>query len=228
MEACRKAEIRTYASLDAYVKDVVASMRECFVSSGSNEAVSYVKDILQFRPTDEAVLEEVAALLEEKACWEQASKVLEKLTVLTKADEARSLGFLLRRVRADAERGESGAAAVGLKYYNSHCGTRRDTALVQQIEAKLNPANATLQNALSLAEERMELPPAPSSLYNLTYNLQSIKDSPTLIQKYLMSIAPSRFGELFSAGDADCEPYEMVISCLRDILESAREVRYHR
>ena len=56
MEACRKAEIRTYASLDAYVKEVVASMRECFVSSGSNEAVSYVKDILQFRPTDEAVL----------------------------------------------------------------------------------------------------------------------------------------------------------------------------
>ena len=224
MDACRKAEIHTYPSLDDYMKVVVEDMRTCFVSSGSNEAVSYVKDILQFRPADVALLEEVAALLEEKKCWEHASRVLEKLTVLTKAEEGRSLGFLLRRVRADAERGESGAAVVGLKYYNSHCGTHRDAALVQQIEAKLNPVNTTLQNALSLAEERMELPPPPTSLYNLTYNLQSIKDSPTLIQKYLMSISPSRFGELFSAGDADCEPYEMVISCLHTILEYVRGI----
>lgn len=195
-------------------------MRECFHSGGSNEAVSYVKDLLQFRPDSVSLLDEVAMMLEEQKCWEHAGRVLEKLTALTKAEEDKSLQYLLRRIRADAERGESNAATIGLRYYNKHCKeSQKNAELVRDIQRKLNGDDSKLQNAMAIAEQRMEIPPPPTSLYNLTFTLQSIKNSSAVIEKYLMAIPPERFGELFKTESVDCEPYDKVIGCLRDILE---------
>ena len=71
----------------------------------SNEAVSYIRDILEFRPSDIATLDQVVTLLEKEKAWKECIPLFEKLFKLTKDgdDSDRSCGFLLRRVHANIE-----------------------------------------------------------------------------------------------------------------------------
>lgn len=82
-----------------------------FVLGNSNEAVSYIQDILEFRPSDISALDGVATLLEKQKAWKEAIPLLEKLFKLTKDgdDLDRSCQFMLRRVHANIELVRTGA-----------------------------------------------------------------------------------------------------------------------
>ena len=103
----------TTDTLDEHIQSILEEMRQGFDSGmfsftslwvgNSNEAVSYVQDILEYRPFDKEVLDQLARLLEERKCWKEALSVLDKLIQLTKEDEAASLEYLLRHVYMDFE-----------------------------------------------------------------------------------------------------------------------------
>lgn len=101
-------------TLDEHIQSILEEMRQGFDSGmlsfaslwvgNSNEAVSYVQDILEYRPLDREILDQLARLLEEQKCCKEALAVLDRLIQLTKEDEAASLEYLLRHVYMDLER----------------------------------------------------------------------------------------------------------------------------
>ena len=113
LDICSKEEGVTTDTLDEHIQSILEEMRQGFDSGmfsftslwvgNSNEAVSYVQDILEYRPFDKEVLDQLARLLEERKCWKEALVVLDKLIQLTKEDEAASLEYLLRHVYMDLE-----------------------------------------------------------------------------------------------------------------------------
>lgn len=82
------------------------------IAGNSNEAVSYIRDILEFRPSDIATLDQVVTLLEKEKAWKECIPLFEKLFKLTKDgdDSDRSCAFLLRRVHANIELVRIGAS----------------------------------------------------------------------------------------------------------------------
>lgn len=74
----------------------------------------------------------------------------------------------------------------------------------------------------------MEVPPTPSSLYDFTATLQSLKHTKQVLLQYLQvptmvmiqkqSIPLQLYEELFAKADTDCDPYETVIECVYSIL----------
>ena len=84
-----------------------------FIVGNSNEAVSYIRDILEFRPSDISTLDRVVTLLEKEKAWKECIPLLEKLFKLTKEggdSDDRSCAFLLRRVHANIELVRIGAS----------------------------------------------------------------------------------------------------------------------
>lgn len=59
------------------------------------------------------------------------------------------------------------------------------TALEKEIKESLASSNQKVVNALSIAETRMEVPPTPSSLYDFTATLQSLKHTKQVLLQYL-------------------------------------------
>lgn len=67
----------------------------------SNEAISYIPDIVEFRPTDISILDRLSSIVESKQYWKESSSLYEKLTLLTKQDSTQSLAYLKKRINAD-------------------------------------------------------------------------------------------------------------------------------
>lgn len=57
--------------------------------------------------------------------------------------------------------------------------------LEKEIKESLASGNQRVVNALSIAETRMEVPPTPSSLYDFTATLQSLKHTKQVLLQYL-------------------------------------------
>ena len=114
---CKKEKSVRKDTLNDYIQFMLDEMRKGFAEGtiqffygihcvgNSNEAVSYVRDILEFRPSEISTLDQVVTLLEEEKAWKECIPLLEKLFKLTKDgdDSDRSCGFLLRRVHANIE-----------------------------------------------------------------------------------------------------------------------------
>lgn len=81
---------------------VVFISRLCLLGN-SNEAVSYIQDILEFRPSDITTLDNLVTLLEKEKMWKECIPLLEKLFKLTKDDPDKSNQYLLRRIYANIE-----------------------------------------------------------------------------------------------------------------------------
>lgn len=57
--------------------------------------------------------------------------------------------------------------------------------LEKEIKESLASGNQRVVNALGIAETHMEVPPTPSSLYDFTATLQSLKHTKQVLLQYL-------------------------------------------
>ncbi|CBK19837.2 uncharacterized protein [Blastocystis hominis] len=189
LDVCKNEKNVRQDTVNDYIQFMLEEMQKGFDEGNSNEAVSYIQDILEFRPSDISALDGVATLLEKQKAWKEAIPLLEKLFKLTKDgdDLDRSCQFMLRRVHANIELGEYKAAQIGITYFNSHVRPeKRQLDLAKRIDnLLLNPAS-NVDRALSIVTEKLDVPEVPKTMYELTFQLQKLKDQDLLVQRYLL------------------------------------------
>ena len=256
LDVCKKEKSVRKDTLNDYIQFMLDEMRKGFAEGtiqffygihcvgNSNEAVSYIRDILELRPSEISTLDQVVTLLEKEKAWKECIPLLEKLFKLTKDgdDSDRSCGFLLRRVHANIElvrvgakpdeQGEYKAAQIGIAYFNSHVPPeKQELDLAKRIDNLLLNPTSNVDRALSIVTERLEVPEVPKTMYELTFQLQKLKDQDLLVQRYLLvfgscclsltlqSIPPEHIASLLQKETVqEAEPYELIIHNLTKIL----------
>ena len=78
-----------------------------------------------------------------------------------------------------------------LEKYNQCVPTeKRENELMKQLVASLQEEKDVLNHAMELIEKKLELPPLPTSLVELAHHLHSLRDSVTLVRRYLQVFLP--------------------------------------
>ena len=77
---------------------------------------------------------------------------------------------------------------MGIAYFNSHVPPeKQELDLAKRIDnLLLNPTTSNVDRALSIVTERLEVPEVPKTMYELTFQLQKLKDQDLLVQRYLL------------------------------------------
>ena len=125
--------------------------------------------------------------------------------------------------------GEYKAAQIGIIYYNSHVRPEeKQLDLAKRIDNLLLNNGSSVDRALSIVTEKLNIPEVPKTLYEMTFQLQLLKDQELLVQRYLLvkelrlnctqSITPEHIGVMLKDSVTEAEPYELIIQSFAKIL----------
>ena len=192
--------------------------KSCWCVGGSNEAVSYVKDIQAYRPNDLSLMEQVFEVFDRLHYFQEEANLLSSLMKeMTTKDEGYAC-LLLRSVRVNRSLRQFKTALRQLEQYHT-LTSKREVELLQSLRKEVQEDNSLAERAVALLDQSMVLPEVPSSLFKLQYSLQSIRHNPSLISRFMLQITPETFEKLFEKADMDSEPYENVIINLFNIIQ---------
>lgn len=180
--------------------------------------MSYVKDIQSFHPNDVQLMENVMDIFDKFKYYEEESTLLSSLMREMKTKDEVYAQLLLRSVRIHRARRAFKTALKELELYHS-ITTKREMELLQLLRREVQEEDSLAERAVALLDQSITIPKAPASLFQLQYDIQSIRHNPTLISRYLLQINPDVFETLFEKAEMDCEPYEVVITSLYSILQ---------
>lgn len=187
MDACVKEDPTLQdQTLEGYIDDMVTRLGESIKQGGTNEAVSYVDDILEFRPDDPSLMERIADLFDKSGFYEEEKAIVTKsMQRMKKSDGYYQL--LLRLVRVNQNQQCYKEALRLLDIYDAAMPEeKKERALRESMKKEMSEIPSAAERAVAIVDERLALPEVPDSLYRLLYSIQSIRHNPSLVARYLL------------------------------------------
>lgn len=173
-------------TLEHFIEDWVTRLGESIKQGGTNEAVSYVDDIQEFRPDDPALVERIAILFDKSGFYEEEKAVVMKsMQRMKKSDGYYQL--LLRLVHVNRNQQCYKEALRLLDQYDAAMPEeKKERALRESMRKEMSEIPSAAERAVAIVDERLALPEVPDSLYRLLYSVQSIRHNPSLVARYLL------------------------------------------
>ena len=173
-------------NLDHYIDGLVTSLGESIKQGGTNEAVSYVDDIHEFRPDAPALIERIAVLFDKSGFYEEEKAIVTKsMQRMKKSDGYYQL--LLRLVRVNQSQQFYKEALRLLDLYDAAMPEeKKERALRESMRKEMSELPSAAERAVAIVDERLSIPDVPDSLYRLLYSIQSIRHNPSLVARFLL------------------------------------------
>ena len=89
-------------NLDHYIDGLVTSLGESIKQGGTNEAVSYVDDIQEFRPDAPALIERIAVLFDKSGFYEEEKAIVTKSMQRMKKSDGYSIATSSRSCQPES------------------------------------------------------------------------------------------------------------------------------
>ena len=173
-------------TLDHYIDGLVTSLGESIKQGGTNEAVSYVDDIQEFRPDAPALIERIAVLFDKSGFYEEEKAIVTKsMQRMKKSDGYYQL--LLRLVRVNQSQQFYKEALRLLDLYDAAMPEeKKERALRESMRKEMSELPSAAERAVAIVDERLSIPDVPDSLYRLLYSIQSIRHNPSLVARFIL------------------------------------------